>query len=155
MRLIKYIIKDKLSWFKYDLKELMECINDCIKSGKTCNKELHKLYTNMIKLRYYSFKIKHSKVNILQYYKTLFRNSYVWNISNYFEDWEDGEEETDKAINVTLGKNNDVVYKIYYTMNTSDDRTEYCKKIKGHTDMIMWCYSGEEQDILSVTRIEL
>lgn len=159
MRLAKYIIKDKFLSIKADIRDLLECICDCMKTTKEFNKELNKLYSSMIKLRYYSFKIKHCKENLIKYDKILLHSDLIWNITNYHEqhyiNYDERVEASNKAINVSLGKNNNKIYKVYYTMNMSDEETEYCKEIKGHANMIMWCNINQEEDIISVTRIEL
>lgn len=160
MKLIKFIIKDKISNIGADIRELFDCIKDYIKTTKGFNKEINTLYLNMIKLRYYSFRIKYCKENIIDYYSIILKNNYIWNITDYHEEHyvycDEGNDAMSNAIDSALGKNNNKTYKVYYRMNMSDDfESEYCKEIKGHTDMIMWCYTNQEEDIISVSRIEL
>lgn len=155
MRLIKYILKDKIFNMKADIRDLFDCIKDYIETTRRFNKNINKLYINMIKLRYYSFKIKYSKDNIIDYHDRLLNNNYIWNIINYYDGYTDDENEINMAMESALGKNNNKTYKIYYTMNVYDGDTEYYKEIKGHTEMIMWCYINQEEDIVSVTNIEL
>jgi len=159
MRLIKYIMKDKFSSIKADITDLFECIDESIKSTRSFNKESNKLYINMIKLRYYSFKIKYCKENIIDNAEILLDSDLIWNISDYYEEHyinsNEGEMYSDRAINVALGKNNNKTYKVYYTMNIYDDDSEYCKEIKDHANMIIWSNVNQQEDMISVTRIEL
>lgn len=154
MKLIRFIIKDKISNIGADIRELFDCTKDCLRTTRSFNKTSYELYINMIKLRYYSFKLKHSKENIINYYDIISDNSYIWNITDYFEEYTK-DEDMSYALYASLGKNNNTTYKIYYTMNVGEDDTVYCNEIKGHSNMIIWCYTYESEDRISVSNIEI